>query len=261
MFNFSQKINLKIFFNLRKSCAVIVLGLLALVLCNCGASSNKTSATNNHLMPNQSTSNGTSKSSPASSSGSLINEFDGLKLSSLSSLQNYTFEVNINQRSSAGQSILEVTGTVYSPTDWAASGFKITSDIPQHFVYYDVDGVGYSVINSSIGHITFATPEGINHLYGESYFAQKLLYDLQNLGLKLTKNRGCAVAGIQGQDYNLGNSVSDSTSTQRGNICIASNSGALISYFLNLPSGSTNSLEQDSFSVTAVNNVSPIVAP
>jgi len=204
-------------------------------------------------------------SGPGGSAGSGLSQAGGLKLSSLSSLQNYTFQSTMEKHSPSGYSLEQVSGRVHSPTNWQAaySGLKVPST-PINSTYYDVSGTGYVDTDGSVSSVSFNTPEGADHLRGEAYFAKKLLYDIQDRGLKLTSARGCYIAGISGNYYNLGNPVG-SSSIQQGDVCIANGSGALLSYFLRWPLGpsatASSDVEVSSFTVSGANDVSAISAP
>jgi hypothetical protein len=189
-----------------------------------------------------------------------------LELSRLASLQNYAFTTEITKRTPSTFSSLEITGEVHSPRDWELSEDSVANGVLRSFTAYDVDGVGTLDTNGAISPLAFQTPEGIQHLRGEPYFAEQLLHDDQDRGLRLTSQRGCEVAGIQGQDDNLGNPVTSSPlPVQQGNVCLAEGSGALVQYFLRLPLNSSataaSNVEISSFTVTSVNDIPAISAP
>lgn len=272
----------------RKQWVVGVIGLAALMLSSCGGASSSGAGTGHprghgqgHHVPvtkktvtkkttgSGSTSSGSGRPSSGHSNGSGasgITQAGGLELSSLSSLGSYTFEAQRTRHGSSSSSmyLLEVSGRVHSPTDWQATYTGLKNDTPLDSTYYDVDGTGYVDSGGAVSSVAFRSPEGTAHLYGEAYFAEKLLSDIKDRGLKLTSARGCYVAGIPGKNYYLGNPPG-SSAIEQGNVCIANGSGALVQYFLRWPLGpsatASTDVEISSFSITGVNNVPAISAP
>jgi hypothetical protein len=250
---------------------LVAAGALSLVLGACGrgsgTSTKATSSASTRVSGRRTTSangtgslNGSSVSNATGTTGGVL----GLTLSQLGSLTNYRFTSSEVASSAGIPQLSELTGSVHSPSDWKVA-IQGTMGISSLF---DVNGAGYEQTGGATTTVGFRTSEGIDHLRGEAYYAAQLVKDVRQLGLKLSKSRGCEVAGVNGTNYFLGNPPNATVGGEQGNVCIADGSGALVQYFLQLPasggaSGGSSAAGKtvSNFTVTSVGGVAPIGPP
>jgi len=243
--------------------SVVLLGLagLAVGLAACGGAS----TTAVHASASQIGTSGSSTSAPlagssaapSSATGGSGGSVAGFDLRQLSSLTNYTFTSSFLDEPTH---VTQVQGSVHGSTDWTAT---VTGIPVNGVVLYDIHGKGEEEEGGQSSSLALRSPNGTSHLQGEGYYARVLLDDVGHLGLRLTPDRGCEVAGLNGQNYDLGNPVGSSHALQ-GNVCLADGSGALLIYFLRQPangSSGTNGVTISSFTVTKVGGVGPISPP
>lgn len=177
----------------------------------------------------------------------------------LSSLDNYTF-------TTAFPDGLSSSGEVESPTDWKTTGLENGRALE---TTYDVGGHGYAVVNGLPGVQTksYLTPEGIDSLEGEAYFAKTLLLDAREAGVRVVAAGSCLVAGHAGTTYELrsaANAASVLAEAERA--CVARSTGALLSFGTAVAGGSAAAAAGvvgagGSFTVTSIGGVGPIIAP
>lgn len=196
----------------------------------------------------------TTLSRPGARSGGSVAGFD---LQQLSSITNYAFTSSVVDEPTR---VTQIEGRVHSPTDWMAT----VTGIPLNgVVFYDIDGEGREEKGGHVSPVAFRSPDGASHLQGEGYYARVLLYDVEQMGLRLMPDRGCEVAGVSGRNYDLGHPPGSSF-IEQGSVCLADGSGALLIYFLRRPtsaSSGTNGVTISSFSITQVGGVGTISSP
>ncbi len=181
----------------------------------------------------------------------------GLTLARLSRLTDYSFTSTAGN----GGYTFTVTGEVHAPTDW-----KTHSTTPA-VTNYDVGGRGYGVAIGRVVPVTFRTPEGLTHLDGETTYAQALIGYTHVTGIRIATAGPCRVAGVEGTRYQIKSPSADaSLLVETATACIASGSGALLSYSSGVPGGSAANAAHitgasTSFTVNAIGGIGPIAAP
>lgn len=182
----------------------------------------------------------------------------GLSLARLASLENYRFT---SKSSNDGYSF-EITGMVHGPEDWEARATSPVSELT-----FDVGGRGYAVVLGRVEPVHFSTAEGLTHLDGERTFAQALVGYTHVRGIRIATKGRCQVAGRSGTVYALA-TPRDAAGLilETASACVATGSGALLSYTSGVPSGSAAAAVNlrgatSTFRVEAVGGVGPISAP
>jgi hypothetical protein len=237
--------------------ATVVAGVLATSLAACGGSSGSGSAA---ARTHQTT--GTSRSAGAAPAGNQqASTQASLTAARLGGLTNYSFEVSFPSDHTTA------TGKVHSRTDWELT--TQVNGLTSHT--YDVDGQATTV--ADVGGLTgeeprtFHSPEGVDTLQGEEYFATAFLADLRDPAFRVRASGTCTVAGVSGTHYVIDSfATASSTLEEQGDACVAGSTGALLSYSLGITGGSAAAAAgvtgfAGSFEVTSIGGVSPITAP
>ncbi len=180
---------------------------------------------------------------------------DGLVQARLAGLQNYTF-TSVNAYGSVS---MTWTGRVHSPTDWV-----VTTSAPA-VTTFDVDGHGSAVAIGRVENVTFQSPEGINHLFGEASFAEQLVGYTHVAGIRITRGPSCRVAGASGVTFDV-QAPNASIVNEAAQACVDRSDGALLSYRAGVGGGSAADATGLSghgmtFTVTSIGSVGPIAAP
>ncbi len=180
---------------------------------------------------------------------------DGLDPAKLAGLQNYTF-MSVNAYGSVS---MTWTGKVHSLTDWV-----VTTNAPA-VTTYDVDGHGSAVAIGRVQDVTFKSPDGVNHLFGESSFAEQLVGYTHVAGIRITRGAPCRVAGASGVTFHI-QAPNAAIVDEAARACVDSANGALLSYQAGVSGGSAAdatglSGHGTTFTVTSIGSVGPISAP
>ena len=233
----------------RRRSLSLLFGGVCLVGGACGGAASHSAASSTTGAPGSGS--GSSSSTSRVPSGTV----DGLDQAKLAGLQNYTF-TSVN---SYGSVSMTWTGRVHGPTDW-----EVTTNAPA-VTTYDVAGHGSAVAIGRLQNITFETPEGVNHLFGEAAFAEQLFGYTHVAGIRIARGGPCSVAGASGAEFVV-QAPNASIVNETARACVERSNGALLSYQAGVSGGSAANAaglsgHGTTFTVSSIGGVGPISAP